>query len=108
MSQNKEGRENNVRIETQMNQFCVEILIWDSIETLDQTLRVTKLLGPTVPEMENNFGSLYEVKGQNRIMVLIAHIKVFIIEPLARTFFSVCEELIQKPKFTTTYRCSNF
>ena len=64
MSQNKEGWENNVRIETQMNQFCVEILIWDSIETLDKTLRVTELLAQTVSEMENNFGSFYEVKSK--------------------------------------------
>ena len=32
-----------------MNPLCVEIWMWDSIETSDKTLRVTELLAPTVP-----------------------------------------------------------
>ena len=64
MSQNKEGWENNVRIETHMDQFCVEILIWDSIKSLDKTLQVTELLARTVSEMKNNFGSFYELKSK--------------------------------------------
>ena len=47
----KGGWENDVRNEPQMNPLCVEIWMWDSIETSDKTLRVTELLAPTVPKL---------------------------------------------------------
>ena len=45
------GWKNDGRIEPQMNLFCVQIWIWDSIETSDETLRVTELLAATVPDV---------------------------------------------------------